>query len=213
MNKQEKSKYENLGISENFFKPKKPKSDHKINVEWRSSSTEHEFRNIAFLSSIRFYDLIKGMELRKDGSLPLVFKSPKREFCRFKTIFRMVEELPCTLSVLHRRTQLSKTTLRRYLDKLVLVDVVKKEFDSRCELDIYYLNDDYLRGGNPYMLMIWDCWLCNLPEYKTPKMWNPNPRGSNVKLKIRGRKIKEADRARAVKRKIKEFKRKLSASG
>lgn len=150
------------------------------------------------------YEEIKEEEIRKSGKVPIKDKFPKREKTKYDTIKAIVENLPSTLQVLHKRTGYSKTTLKLYLEKLMshYVRAVRRE------LDMYFLEDQYKSlnpNAPPSLHLIWIDWQ-NLPEYRTPRVLEGNKKGSAVKLALKGH--KPIGDTKTVKRKLREYKKK-----
>ena len=116
------------------------------------------------------------------------FKSWKRELKKLQILKKIVDCLPCTFSVLHRKTGASKPTLSRYLKRLRKLKIVKKEFDVKTELDIYYLDNVIKIIHDPFFGVggVVDVWFSS-PEYSISKIFR---KGSRVKLAVAGKKIK-----------------------
>ena len=148
------------------------------------------------------YELIKEEEIRKNGIVPVKEISSKRELRKFETVKAIVENLPSTLQVLHKRTGLSKTNLKRYLVKLISVRAVRRE------LDMYFLEEDVKSlnpNAPPNVYRVWLMWQ-DLPEYRTPKVLELKKKGSAVKLVLKGH--KPTGDVETVKRKLKQYKKK-----
>ena len=128
---------------------------------WRKPSVQET----AKLSDLTVDDVIEDELLRKDGVILLKLKSVKREKRKLEIIRKIMENLPCTFSVLKRRTKLSKTTLSRYLKKLAQLHMVYRAYDDKTDLYIYYLHIDLVRSRTP-LLDVWFKWINDLPEYQ-----------------------------------------------
>jgi len=154
---------------------------------------------IAGIQHITSYEAQKEIELsNKVISVPV--NSTKREARKQEIIRKIITHLPCTFSVLERKTGLSTRTLSKYLIKLVDVRVLKKYGN------MYYLDDDIVHSRRPFEDVI-DRWISGNREYQTPSVSNPNPRGSAVRLAERGSVSKEMKLIRK-QRKAKELKNK-----
>ena len=144
---------------------------------------------------------MKYLQTCKDGIIPIAFRFPKREQTKKETIFKIVKSLPCTQAVLSRRSGLSKPVLNRYLKKLVEKRIVKKEYDNRCEMDIYSINTHCIPTEAPFNTLeekqntIWGLLLELLPEYQVSSFKCSKLNGSAIKLLIRGREIKSGQRS------------------
>jgi hypothetical protein len=97
-------------------------------------------------------------------------------------MYSILQNLPSTLSVLSKRLNSPKTSVMRYLKTLIKIGVVRQE------LDMFYLTEMYEKEKrfSVRFVLVMDAWYNNLPEYQVPSIDNPNPRGSAVKLVIRG---------------------------
>jgi len=168
---------------------------------WKEVSVEE----LAKRSGMRVYDVVKEFEVYKDGVVPLVFKSPKRELTKKKTVFLIVKNLPSTLTVLSKRVGLPKTSIKRYLDKLLAIEVIRQEFD------MFYLTGIYAKERRCLIKSVMDSWYSNLPEYQLPSISNPNPRDSAVRLLIRGHPHNALNRSKAEHVKVKKFLRKKTS--
>lgn len=166
---------------------------------WRKPSD----KEVAKMLGVTEYEVKKEKDLRKKGIVFLKYKSLKRERKKVEIIKKIVESLPCTFSVLRRKTSFSKPTLSRYLRKLQWLDVVIKMFDSKTEKYIYYLNPDYDKSRNPNKCVkcpfeslcssfclfdVLDSWR-RLPEYKIPSAIGRKEKLA-VKLAMAGKKVK-----------------------
>lgn len=131
--------------------------------------------------------------------------SGKRELRKYETIEKIVDYLPSTLQILNRRTKVDKTTLKRYLTKLMWLRIVEKE------LDMYFLNADYESlnpNAPPRIKLIWDDWQ-KLPEYKTPSVLLESEKGLALKWVLKGKKTNLDKHARETyKKKAEENKEK-----
>jgi DNA-binding transcriptional ArsR family regulator len=107
------------------------------------------------------------------------FKFPKRELKTMLILKKIVEAFPCTFSVLKRKTGLSKPTISRYLKRLLDLNVVRKEFDPKTELNVYYLNR-FSRFDS-----VVDLWYSAQPQYSICRVFR---KGSRVKLAVAGKK-------------------------
>jgi len=129
-----------------------------------------------------------------------VFRYPNKEDKKRDTIFKIVEglEKPCTQAVLRRRTRLSQAVLSRFLKELVdnKNNNIKKEFDNRCEMDIYSLSRSTIETDAPFNTLeekqntIWNMWVTLLDEYKINSYTDNNLNGKSVKLLFIGKTIK-----------------------
>lgn len=169
---------------------------------WRKPTVQET----AKLSGLTVDDVIEDELLRKDGVILLKLKSVKREKRKLEIIKKVMQSLPCTFSVLKRRTKLSKTTLSRYLKKLVWLDVVYKMHDDKTDLDIYYLFGDFMNSRTP-LRDVWFKWINDLPEYqihgldfeKRSKVYKRALKGKKPTPKSIGRKIREYRREHKIK--------------
>ena len=155
------------------------------------------------------YEAIKEEELREGGKVKgYQFKSGKREETKKKTVKAIVDNLGygwrgCTLQVLHKRTEYSKTTLKLYLDKLMSVGAVTKE------KDMYFLNEDMFKvramlPPSPLYLVLAE-WHGH-SDYDVPKVLESDKKSPTVKLALRGHKTYHD--TKAVKRKLREYRKK-----
>jgi DNA-binding transcriptional ArsR family regulator len=161
------------------------------------------------------YEAMKYLQTCKDGIIPVAFTHPKKEETKAKTISKIVKNLPATQAVLSRRSGLSKSVVNRYLKKLVDHEIVKEEFDNRCEMIIYSINKKCIPTEAPFDTLeekqktIWELWLELLPEYQISSYKSNKLNGSAVKLLIKGRKIESGEkskpRAKAERRAIERF--------
>jgi hypothetical protein len=200
--------------SDNVFKLDKNKcyGDNSLSFNWLKNWKEITIEGfvwkeipideLAKRSGMKVYDVVKEFEICKDGVVPLVFKSPKRELTKRKTVFKIVKNLPSTLRVLSKRVGLPKTSVKRYLDKLLAIGVIQQE------LDMFYLKGIYAKDRRCLIKSVMDAWYSFLPEYQVPSVSNPNPVDSAVKLLIRGHPIDEINRINAEHKKVKKFLRK-----
>lgn len=145
-------------------------------------------------------ELEKKLRERLEGKIGKLLKpkSNKLEKRKYETVKKIVENLPSTLQVLHKRTGLTKTTLKRYLEKL-MSDYVRA---VRRELDMYFLEDDIsLNPHAPHpVAQVWYRWQ-DLPEYKTPKVSVKEEKGLALKLSLRGRESEASKALRKTTRK------------
>lgn len=156
-------------------------------------------------SGSSIYELQKEITVCKDGNVPLVFTHPKREERKKRMIYDIIKNLPCTLLVLNKRTGHNKTDLKRYLSKLIFVSAVQKE----C--DMYFLDTDWIsekHDMNHRVNEVWDRWVSCLPEYSMPTINEPQPKGSAVKLVLRGHKIDPTNRVKGEQNAVKRYKKK-----
>lgn len=129
----------------------------------------------------------------------LRYKSKKREKVKRETLKAMINSFTfgCTLQVLYEKTDLSKTTLKRYLDKLISLGVLRKEFD------MYVVEEDYKRLNpfeSPHISQIWDKWQ-ELPEYVRPDVLLRKEKGKALYWGFRG---KESDLEKRTRKELKE---------
>ena len=157
--------------------------------------------DLAKRCGMKVYDVIKQLEVCKNGVVPLVFKFPKRELTKRKTIFLIVKNLPSTLQVLSKRLNLPKTSVKRYLDKLIEIEVIEPE------LDMFYLTGIYAKERRSLIRTVMDAWYTKLSEYQVPSVSDPNPVGSAVKLLVRGHPHNAYKREKAEQRKIRKWHR------
>lgn len=145
-------------------------------------------KQLANMEGISIYEAKKLAKLLSKGSVWSKVKSPKREMKTLRIIKKIVDGLPCTFSVLQRKTKFSKPTLARYLAKLSTLTVVKKERDPKTELDIYYLNDMIRLIDDPFYGIggVLDHWYSTL-DYSISRALRKN---SKVKLTMAGKKVK-----------------------
>lgn len=116
-------------------------------VSWRCLTIEE----IAKIDDISLYEAKKIYNLfQKSYELVTKLKSPKKELKRVKVIKKIVDSLPCTFSVMHRRTKLSKPALSRYLKLLSKLNIIKKRFDPPTELFVYYLDNLIAVRSDPF---------------------------------------------------------------
>jgi hypothetical protein len=163
---------------------------------------------MAARSGSTVYPVQKEISVCKDGKVPLVFTHPKREMRKQRVIFDIIRNLPCTLLVLNKRTGYNETDLKRYLDKLVFVNAIIKEWDMYF-LDINWISEKHDIKNR--FVEVWDRWVSFLPEYATPTINDPHPKGSAVKLVLRGQKIDPTNRVKSEQKAIKRYKKKKSS--
>ena len=161
---------------------------------------ELPIEQLAAILKMSQYEAVKHVQAWEKGEIPVVFKSPKREERKAEVIKKIVENLPCTLSIFHKRTGISKTNLKLYLNKLIDAEAITRE----C--DMYFLCKEIspkLTIRNKFNQVL-DKWYL-LDEYKTPSFNDPCPRNSVVKLLSNGKKIDEGKRTRSEQEAIKRF--------
>lgn len=174
-------------------------------TEWSVPSV----KQLANMEGISIYEAKKMAKLLSKGTVWSKVKSPKREMKTLRILKKIVDSLPCTFSVLRRKTKFSKPTLSRYLAKLTTLPVntkpdprvkdakgkvlppltlVRKERDPKTELDIYYLNDMIRMINDPFYGVggVLDQWY-STPDYSISRALRKN---SKVKLAMAGKKVK-----------------------
>lgn len=153
-------------------------------VKWRKPSVEE----LAKMEDISVYEAKKLDMLFRKGSVLSKVKSPKREMKKISILKKITESFPCTFSVLKRKTNLSSPTLSRYLKTLCQLKVLKKEFDPKTELDIYYLDRMLRMVGDPFYGVggVLDAWY-STSEYSISKVFRKN---SKIRLSVAGKKVR-----------------------
>jgi DNA-binding transcriptional ArsR family regulator len=104
---------------------------------WRALTAEE----IAKVDGITLYEAKRIHRLfQKSPELITKFKNPKKELKKVRIIKKIVGSLPCTFSVMKRRTKLSKPTLSRNLKLLSKMKIIEKRLDPPTELFVYHLD-------------------------------------------------------------------------
>jgi DNA-binding transcriptional ArsR family regulator len=130
--------FELLGGNSLSWKDKSVEELMKMPVSWRCLTVEE----IEKIDGITPYEAERIHRLfQKSSELVTKLRNPKQELKRVKIIKKIVDNLPCTFSVMQRRTKLSKPVISRYLKLLTELHIVKKQLDPPTELFIYHLDE------------------------------------------------------------------------